>query len=125
MFGRAACLAVVALLTLQGCTTVHYAVVAPHEAVSDDDGCFRQCQRIHANPNGYLACLRNCQGIRIVDDQECRQVSFDGQRYQCSTEHVDKGISTVGLILVGLGVAVVTIGLYFVSTAQPYGPGGD
>jgi hypothetical protein len=124
MSSRAACIAVVALLTLQGCTTTVYAVVAPNEAVIDDSGCLRQCQRSYAREtNGYLACLRNCQGVRIVDNQQCGQVSFDAQRYQCSTTHGDKTVSTLGLILVGLAAAAtIAIFAIFVSTFQPYGP---
>jgi hypothetical protein len=122
MLSRTACLAVVALLALQGCTsTVHYAVVAPHEALSDDGGCFRQCRRVHGGETEkYLACLRNCQGIRVVDGQPCEKVSFDAHAYQCGDEQARKFDPTVGLgIMLGV-VVMVLLAVAFVVIANPH-----
>ena len=129
MLSRTACLAVVALLALQGCTsTAHYAVVVPREALSDNGGCFLQCRRIHGGETEkYLACLRNCQGIRIVDGQQCEHVSFDAQKYQCGNEHARKFDPTVGLIIM-LAVAatlLLAVGFVVIADPHPYGPGGD
>jgi len=109
MTSRVACIAIAAMLTLTGCTSmVYYSVVTPHEAVNDDQGCFRQCQLVHAGETKrYMACLRNCPGIRIVDDAQCRDVSFDAQRYQCNTEHAQKFDPTFGIIAIALGVAAM------------------
>ena len=109
MFNRALCVGVVALLTLQGCTsTVYYAVVAPREAVNDDQGCFRQCQLIHAGETKqYLACLRSCPGIRVVDDKQCNEVAIDAAQYQCSTAHAQKFNPTAGIVFIALGLVVM------------------
>jgi hypothetical protein len=96
-----------ALLTLSGCTSVvHYAVVAPDQAVADDQGCFRQCQLMHAgDTKKYLACLRNCPGIRIVDDKRCEDVTFDAATNHCRTEQAQKFDPTVGIIFILVGIA--------------------
>jgi len=129
MFSRSACLAVVALLALQGCTsTVHYAVVVPREALGDDGGCFRQCRRIHGGETQkYLACLRNCHGIRVVDGQQCEKVRFDAQAYQCGDEHARKFDPTVGLtiFLAVAGILLLAVGFLVIADPHPYGPGGD
>jgi|KBSMisStandDraft_5_1062788.scaffolds.fasta_scaffold1831140_2 hypothetical protein len=122
MSSRVACLAIVALLMLQGCTTTTvHAIVAPNEALIDDSGCFRQCQQIHPRD---LGCLRACQGVRIVDDQQCGQVSFDAQRYQCSTA-LQKSTSPVAFIVIGLLAILVVFGAIFVSNFHSAYSGSD
>jgi hypothetical protein len=97
---------VAVLLTLSGCTsTVHYAVVAPNQAVADDQGCFRQCQLMHAGETKrFLACVRNCPGVRIVDDKQCHEVAFDASTNQCRTEHAQKFDPTVGIIFIAIAI---------------------
>ena len=75
----------------------------------------------------YLACLRNCQGIRIVDGQQCEKVSFDAQAYQCRNEQARQSDPTVGLIFM-LAVAatlLLAVGFVVIAHPRPYGAGGD
>jgi hypothetical protein len=120
MLNRALSVVVVALLTLQGCTsTVYYAVVAPREAVNDDQGCFRQCQLIHAGETKqYLACLHHCPGIRVVDDKQCNEVPLDADQYQCSTAHAQKFNPTAGILMIALAT-VAMIGIAVSASHSP------
>jgi hypothetical protein len=109
MSKRAACVAVVALLTLSGCTSTNYAVVVANAALNDNRGCFRQCQVIHAGATKeYLACLRTCPGVGIYADKQCQDVNFDARWYQCGTEHAWKIDPIVGAIYTVLFVALAT-----------------
>jgi hypothetical protein len=90
---------------------VYYAVLAPREAANDDQGCFRQCQLIHAGETKkYLACLDNCPGVRVVEDKRCKEVDLDANQYQCSTAHAQKFDPTVGIIFIVIGL-VVTVAI--------------
>lgn len=111
MVTRALCLAVAAMLCLQGCTsTIYYAVVAPRKNAGDEGGCFRQCQLIHAGETKqYLACLHNCPDIRVVNDKQCRDVALDASQYDCSTAHAQKFDPTLGIVAIAMGVLVVIV----------------
>jgi hypothetical protein len=100
-------LAVVALLVLQGCTkTVYYAVLAPHQAMADQDGCFRQCQMIHAGQTKQLVkCVETCPGSRVVKERRCNDVEFDAQEYGCTTVH-NQALDGVAL---GLGIGFLLL----------------
>ena len=94
---------------LQGCTsTVSYAVIAPRDAASDDQGCFRQCRLIHAGETKqYLACVRNCPRVRVVSDKQCNEVEIDRGVDQCIDAHAQKFDPTIGIIFIALGVGAM------------------
>jgi uncharacterized protein YceK len=118
VWNRAAAVIVV-LLTLSGCTSVvHYAVVVPDQAAADDQGCVRQCQLMHAGETKkYLSCLRNCPGVRIVDEKKCEDVNFDAAANHCRTEHAQKFDPTVGIIFILVGL-VATIAIAASTSSQ-------
>ena len=103
------CALVLVAFTLQGCTsTVSYAVIAPREAATDDQGCFRQCRLIHAGETKqYLACVRNCPRVRVVSDTRCSEVEIDRGNDQCIDAHAQKFDPTVGIIFIALGVVAM------------------
>jgi hypothetical protein len=109
MLNRVVGVVVVGLVMLQGCTSVvHYAIIAPREAVSDDQGCFRQCRLVHAGETkNYVACLRGCPSVRVVEDKRCQEVEIDASAYQCSTEHAQKFNPTVGILMIVVGVVAL------------------
>jgi hypothetical protein len=119
MLSRAARVAIAVLLALSGCTSyVHYAVIAPHEVVSEDQGCFRQCQMMHAGETKkHVACVRSCPGVRVVDDSECKDISFDAQKYRCTTERAQKFDPTFGII----AVALLVVASIAIAAAAPSG----
>jgi hypothetical protein len=109
MLNRVVCVVVLGLLALQGCTsTVHYAVVAPRDVVSDDQGCYRQCRLVHAGETkNYIACLRSCPSVRVVNDKQCKDVEIDPSAYECSNEYAQRFDPTVGILMIVLGVVGV------------------
>jgi hypothetical protein len=109
MLNRVVGVVVLGLLALQGCTsTVHYAVIAPRDAVSDEQGCFRQCRLVHAGETkNYLACLRSCPSVRVVNDKQCKDVEIDRNEYECSTEHAQKFDPTLGVLMIVVGVVAL------------------
>jgi hypothetical protein len=113
MLNRVVGVVVLGLVMLQGCTsTVHYAVIAPRDVVSDDQGCFRQCRLVHAGETkNYLACLRSCPSVQVVNDKQCKEVEIDRSEYQCSTEHAQRFDPTLGILMIALGVvAMIVVG---------------
>jgi len=84
---RAVSLAVVAVLALQGCTkTVYHAVLAPHAAMDDSKGCFRQCQMLHAGQTKqFLKCVDICPDSRTINEKRCEEVQYDDNAYGCVT----------------------------------------
>jgi hypothetical protein len=95
---------------LSGCTsTVHYAVIAPNQVMADDQGCFRQCQLVHAGETRRLvACMHNCPGVHVVDGKRCEEVNFDASTNQCRTEHAQRFDPTVGAIFIVIGLVALT-----------------
>jgi hypothetical protein len=109
---RAVGLLAAGLLALSACTsTVYYAVLAPHGAADDSQGCFRQCQLLHAGQtNHYLACLKKCPEARVVHEKECKDVPFDATTYTCSTEQNQRfnpGPGILAILVVVILYAVV------------------
>src|SRR5262245_41212690 len=104
---RSVLLAVVALLAVQGCTkTVYYAVLAPNQAMTDQNGCVRQCQMLHsAQTKQFLSCVDACPGSRVVKEQKCDNVQFDNQAYGCTTMHA-QALDGVAL---GLGIGALVL----------------
>ena len=111
------CLAVVALVALQGCTkTVYYAVVAPNQEMDQQNTCFHQCQMLHsANTKDFIACAENCPGTRVYRDKQCTEVNVDRGVYGCTTMHnqaLDKTALGVGIgLLVLLNIVIVAIAI--------------
>jgi hypothetical protein len=107
-------LAAMSVFAFQGCTsTVYYAVMAPHEAVEDQSGCFRQCQMIHAgDTKKYLSCLDTCPDARVVRQRKCSEVRFDSEAFACSTVQNQKFNPGVGILLIALGVMVSLVAAY-------------
>jgi len=109
-------LAIAVLLAAQGCTkTVYYAVLAPNQAVADQNSCFRQCQMMHAaQTKQFLTCVDTCPDSRVVREQRCNDVAFDTQAFACTTVHnqaldgVALGLGIGVLVLVSILVAVAT-----------------
>jgi hypothetical protein len=98
---------VAALFALQGCTkTVYFAVLAPHAAMEDDQGCFRQCQRLHAGQTKQLvSCVDTCPDSRVVKERRCEQVQFDSDAYGCVTAHAQ----TFDGVAFGLGIGFLVL----------------
>ena len=109
---RGLCIMAAALLALQGCTsTVHYAVVAPHQAVDAESGCVRKCQMLHAGQtNRYLACLKLCPDAQVVYDKQCGEVPFDREKFACDTVKNQRFDPLVGVLLIVAVVLFVVIG---------------
>jgi hypothetical protein len=113
-------LVAVILFALHGCTRpVYYAVVAPHASMADRDGCFRQCQIVHAGQTKhFLSCVETCPDSRIVKEKRCNEVSYDADNYGCTTaqnqtfDGVGTGIAigAVALLNVLVLIAVVAAG---------------
>ena len=106
MNARVVCLAALSVFAFQGCTsTVYYAVMAPHEAVEDQTGCFRQCQMIHAgDTKKYLSCLDTCPDARVAKGRKCTDVKFDSEETACTTMHNQRFDPRVGTLVIALGV---------------------
>jgi hypothetical protein len=104
---RAVSVAVVVLLALQGCTkTVHYAVLAPHAAMDDSKGCFRQCQMLHAGQTKqFLKCVEICPDSRTIKEKRCEEVQYDDQAYGCITAHNQ----TFDGVAFGLGIGLLAL----------------
>lgn len=98
---------VVALLALQGCTKhVSFAVLAPHQAMDDGNGCVRQCQMLHAGQTkNFLSCADTCPGTRIVKEKGCQEVAYDVNTYECTTAHAQ----TFDGVTFGLGIGFLVL----------------
>ena len=98
---------VVALLALQGCTKhISYAVLAPHQALGDDNGCVRQCEMMHAGQTkSFLKCSETCPGTQILKEKKCNEVSYDSARYECTTAHAQ----TFDGVAFGLGIGFLVL----------------
>jgi hypothetical protein len=111
---------VVLALSLQGCTkTVHHAVLAPHAAMDDSKGCFRQCQMLHAGQTKqFLKCVDICPDSRIIKEMRCEQVQYDDQEDGCVTVQNQTfdglafglGIGLLALVNVVLFVFLASVG---------------
>lgn len=104
---RAVSLAVVVVLALQGCTkTVHHAVLAPHAAMDDSKGCFRQCEMLHAGQTKqFLKCVDTCPDSRTIKDKRCEEVQYDEAAYGCVTAHNQ----TFDGLAFGLGIGLLAL----------------
>jgi hypothetical protein len=116
---RAVSLAVVAVLALQGCTkTVYYAVLAPHAAMDDSKGCFRQCQMLQAGQTKqFLKCVDICPDSRTIKEKRCEEVQYDDQAYGCVTAQNQ----TFDGVAFGIGIgllALVNVLLFFAFVAS-------
>ena len=111
MNAQVVCLAALSVFAFEGCTkTVYYAVTAPHEALDDRDGCFRQCQMMHAgNTNKFLACLDTCPEARVTRGKKCADVSFDREETACTTVHNQRFEPGLGILIIALGVIVFLV----------------
>jgi len=120
MLNRALCVLIFVVFTLQGCTsTVSYAVIAPRDAVTDDQGCFRQCRLIHAGETKqYLACVRDCPRVKVVVDKHCDEVAIDAGNDQCTEAHAQKFDPTVGIIFIALGL----VAMIALAASAPHSP---
>jgi hypothetical protein len=100
-------LAVVVVLALQGCTkTVYYAVLAPHAAMDDSKGCFRQCQMLHAGQTKkFLKCVDICPDSRTIKERRCEQVQYDDQADRCVTVQNQ----TLDGLAFGLGIGLLAL----------------
>ena len=80
---RALLPAVVVVLALQGCTkTVPYAVMAPHAAMDDSNGCFGRRQIFHAGQTKqFLKCVDICPESQTIKEKRCEEVQYDDQAY--------------------------------------------
>ena len=103
---------VVVALALQGCTkTVYHAVLAPHAAMDDSNGCFRRCQIFHAGQTKQLLkCVDTCPDSRTINDKRCEEVQYDDKAYGCVTAHNQTfdGL-TFGLAMGLLALATVIV----------------
>jgi hypothetical protein len=102
---RTVSLLVVALFALQGCTkTVYYAVIAPNQEMAEPNGCFQQCQRLHAaKTKEFVSCVETCPGSRVVKEHRCTEVTYPAEDYGCTTMHA-QALDGVAL---GLGIAIL------------------
>ena|SRR6185503_17447307 len=97
------------LLLSAGCTrTIYYAVIAPNTAANDSDSCFRGCQMLRAaGTKQYLACLKTCRDVRVVQESECSDVAVDPHQYSCTTEH--NQTFSPGPVILLIVVSVLTL----------------
>ena len=104
---RAVLPAVVVVLALQGCTkTVYYAVLAPHAAMDDSNGCVRQCQMLHAGQTKqFLKCVDICPDSQTIKERRCEQVPYDDQAYGCVTAQNQ----TLDGLAFGLGIGLLAL----------------
>ncbi len=104
---RTVFLAVVVVLASQGCTkTVPYAVLAPHAAMDDSNGCFGRCQIVHAGQTKqFLKCVGTCPDSWTVKEKRCEEVQYDDEAYGCVTT---QGQTFDGLAF-GLGIGLLAL----------------
>ena len=104
---RALLPAVVVVLASQGCTkTVNYAVMAPHAAMDDSNGCFGRCQIFHAGQTKqFLKCVDTCPESQTIKEKRCEEVQYDDQAYGCVTA---QGQTFDGLAF-GIGIGLLAL----------------
>ena len=94
-------------LASQGCTkTVPYAVLAPHAAMDDSNGCFGRCQIFHAGqPKQFLKCVNTCPDSWTVKEKRCEEVQYDDEAYGCVTTQSQ----TFDGLAFGLGIGLLAL----------------
>jgi hypothetical protein len=99
-------------LLIAGCGgTTNYAVLSS-QSPSDGGRCFDDCARVHSATKRYLECMRRCPGARVVEDEQCGTISFDGNRFACTTEQILT--FSVLEIVAGILVGVAAFGALYV-----------